>query len=109
MALTPFVSPPKKAHNKRACPVRFFVPVVGWNTFVLKLDLLAYKVYLDRNYPEAFRVHDWLYSKNCPLSLTRDQADSIMYYAINAKGGSIDAKILYQAVRLGGASHWKKS
>ncbi len=83
----------------------------GW-LYPWRLDLQAYKNYLDTNFREAFQLHDYLYSKKSTLDgvdLTRAQADLILKYSITAKGEGIHANIVYLAVYLGGASHWKKA
>ena len=55
-------------------------------------------------------LHDWLYSLNCTLPLTRKQADQIFYQAMIEAGVSkVRAKAVYYGVRMGGASSFRKN
>lgn len=54
-------------------------------------------------------VHDWLYSAECPLNLTREEADKIFLEIMEecqvAKWKRI---LMYRLVRRFGASHFRK-
>lgn len=56
-------------------------------------------------------IHDWIYSQLGQLGalcLTRAQADDLLRQTMLACGARpAQAWVVYQAVRLGGASHWK--
>jgi len=55
-------------------------------------------------------LHDWLYSLDCTLPLTRKQADQIFYQAMIEAGVSkLRAKAVYYGVRMGGASSFRKN
>jgi hypothetical protein len=52
---------------------------------------------------EAAVVHDWLYAVGEPGQ--REQADAIFLYALNQAGvAPLQSKLMYEAVRAGGAS-----
>lgn len=66
---------------------------------------------------EAATLHDWLYSKECSLSISRAVADKILRGVIIeclVKDGMakwravLKAYAMWLGVRLGGASHWKQ-
>ncbi len=67
-----------------------------------------YKKWLDSTFPEVWRVHDYLYSRQGiqKYGLTRLQADQIMKKMMVARGYPNNAKIVYRAVRIGGQSHF---
>ena len=54
-------------------------------------------------------IHDWLYSKECPINLTREEADKIFLEIMEewqvAKWKRI---LMYKLVRKFGASHFRK-
>jgi hypothetical protein len=55
---------------------------------------------------KAAVIHDWLYSTQC---VDRKTADEVLREAILASGYSpFTAGVFYAAVRVGGASHWRK-
>lgn len=57
----------------------------------------------------AYVLHDWLYSKACPLALTRNDADTILWLKLKELGMSgWKANIVYQAVQYGGKSAWRR-
>jgi len=71
--------------------------------------LYLYKRYLDARWPEAFKLHDFLYTPYGQLiRVTREEADSALYEII-ARDSIIDATIVYQAVRVGGAPYFGTS
>lgn len=68
----------------------------------------AYKYYLDSRFPEAFRVHDYLYSiAGAETGLTKAQADTILYQMV-APQDAASAWIVYKAVYYFGDSHYRK-
>ena len=74
---------------------------------VYQLDAAAFKAYLDWRFPAAFRLHDYLYSKEGidELHLTRNQADEILRLSL-APYDPISATIVYKAVKWFAASHF---
>lgn len=71
--------------------------------------LFAYKTYLDSRWPEAFRLHDWLYTPyGALINVTRLEADEALFEEINVDS-PFDANIVFQAVRLGGAPYFGTS
>ena len=44
---------------------------------------LLYEEFRDRAWPAAV-VHDWLYSKECPIDISRDQADETFHELMDA-------------------------
>ena len=57
---------------------------------------------------EAAVLHDYLYSKDCPLQYSRLEADDIFWEAMRSNGtGLIKAWLIYRGVRIGGASSFK--
>lgn len=87
---------------------------VPWDVFAamslpLGASTYAYKLYLDRRWPEAFRLHDWLYTRYGSLiSATREEADAALREEI-AVGSRVDALVVYSAVRVGGSPFWGDS
>lgn len=73
---------------------------------LLGVSLQAYKEHLDSSYPEAFRLHDWLYTPYGQLiGVGREEADRALAEQILAIGGvqsRIDSELVYLAVRVGG-------
>lgn len=54
-------------------------------------------------------IHDWLYSKECPLNITREKADKIFLEIMEEWGVSkLKRKFMYRMVRLFGTNHYKK-
>ena len=54
-------------------------------------------------------VHDWLYSSQCKIDVTREEADKIFLEIMKECGvGSIKRNLMYRMVRLFGASHFRK-
>ena len=54
-------------------------------------------------------VHDWLYSKNCDIDITRTEADKIFLEIMTECGvGVIKRNLMYKMVRIFGASHFRK-
>eukprot|EP00913_Durusdinium_trenchii_P013335 g12516.t1 len=82
-----------------------------------------YKQYLDKSYPNALRMHDYLYSRTyqsnmqalgVPASqrLTRADADALLKHDIASSGGRTDnvhATIVYTAVRIGGGNYYGRN
>jgi len=70
------------------------------------LALWQYKQHLDSTYPEAFRLHDWLYTPYGQLiAVGREEADAALRDQILEIGGptaALDSAIVFQAVRTGG-------
>lgn len=57
---------------------------------------------------EAAVLHDYLYSKDCPLQYSRKEADDIFYDAMISNGtGMLRAYLIYKGVRIGGGSSFK--
>jgi hypothetical protein len=88
------------------------VPVVESYAVVGLLGVLsasALKVHLDARYPEAWRLHDYLYSDAGVAAypqFTREDVDRVMRAQLLESGmSSLLANLLYEAVRYGGASH----
>ncbi len=78
-----------------------------------------YKQYLDNSYREAFRMHDWLYSRayqnevaaSRQREIGQDGADKLLRDTIAARGGAYDqtnALIVYTAVSIGGSAHYRQ-
>lgn len=62
------------------------------------------------NHGRAAVVHDWLYSKNCGINITREEADKIFLEIMKEWGvGVIKRQFMYRMVRLFGASHFRKN
>ena len=58
---------------------------------------------------KAAVVHDWLYSKNCNIDITRAEADKIFLEIMKECGvGVIKRNLMYRMVRLFGASHFRR-
>jgi hypothetical protein len=75
----------------------------------LGFTFLTYKTYLDHRWPEAFRLHDWLYTPwSIQINATRQEADSALYEEI-AVDSPTDAWIVYSAVRALGFPWWQRS
>lgn len=54
-------------------------------------------------------LHDWLYRLDCPVRLTRREADAVFYGALRASGiGAAHAHVQWLAVRLLGGSSWRR-
>ena len=54
-------------------------------------------------------VHDWLYSNQCKIDITREEADKIFLEIMKECGvGSIKRNLMYRMVRIFGASHFRK-
>lgn len=67
------------------------------------LTLWMYKTYLDANWPAGFKLHDWCYTPyGALIDVTRLEADDALreYIAIDS---TVDAAIVYAAVRFGGS------
>ena len=57
----------------------------------------------------GFLVHDYLYSKGAPASVSRAEADSIMYTDLLDSGVSKPrAWLVYKTVRVFGGGHFRK-
>lgn len=109
----------RTAAQLRAAAVRTgtYTPYVGdgasvpWETVILVslpagLTLRAFKAYLDAAAPEAFKLHDWLYTLYGRFILaSREEADMALFEEL-AVADPIAARIVYAAVRLGGAPYW---
>lgn len=75
----------------------------------LPVVLYAFKWYLDHNWPEAFKLHDWCYTPYGRLiDCTREEADSALYEEISADDAT-SAWIVYRAVRAGGGGYFGQS
>lgn len=62
-----------------------------------------------KNYTRASIVHDWLYSKECDIDITRKQADDIFLQIMKERGVNfIKRQAIYLAVRTFGKSHFRK-
>jgi hypothetical protein len=72
------------------------------------LYLLAYKGYLDTRWPEAFRLHDFLYSLASEgLGVERKEADDCLF--IDMADSPLDSQIVYQAVRIWGGPYFHQT
>lgn len=68
----------------------------------LGATMLLYKFYLDAHWPEAFKLHDWLYTPwGSLISVTREEADDALRELIEVDS-PVDAFIVWNAVRAGG-------
>lgn len=64
--------------------------------------LWTYKAYLDANWPDGAKLHDWCYTPYGSLiNVTREESDLALFEYIN-RFSPIDAAIVYAAVRAGG-------
>ena len=62
------------------------------------------------NHGRAAVVHDWLYSKNCEINITRAEADKIFLEIMKEWGvGYIKRQFMYRMVRMFGSSHFRKN
>lgn len=62
-----------------------------------------------KNYTRAAIVHDYLYSKNCTLNISRKKADEIFLAIMKERGvGVFKRNLMYYSVRLFGGLHFKK-
>jgi len=93
----------------------------GFETNFASIPKIIPRWWLDQDGPlirEPSVLHDWVYSNDCLLTITRLQADQLFYramlefcvrgkwyirYARKAKAYSA-----YKSVRIFGRSHWKK-
>ena len=58
----------------------------------------------------ATLVHDFLYSTQCPIDLSRKKADEIFLEIMVDRGVSkIKRNLMYRAVRVFGGPYWRKS
>lgn len=54
-------------------------------------------------------IHDWLYSNDCDLAISRKMADEVLLEAMTECGvGPVKRGLIYHAVRLGGGNSWRK-
>lgn len=80
--------------------------------------------WLDQDDPlirEPSVIHDWLYSVDCPLDLSRKEADEVLLRAMLEVGvrptnnwyrnfmNKLKAKSAYRSVRIAGSAFWKNS
>lgn len=64
---------------------------------------------MDDTGAEAAVLHDWLYSLDCTLSVTRAQADSYFLAAMRDNGaGLISSYVRWSGVKVGGWASFKK-
>jgi hypothetical protein len=57
---------------------------------------------------EAAIIHDWLYSWQCGLGISREAADNIFLEAMTVAGmGRIKRGLVYNAVRYFGGKSWR--
>ena len=53
-------------------------------------------------------THDFVYSNECSLDITRYQADRVLYRGMRELGANwFIAKIAFMSVRIAGGSHWR--
>ena len=65
--------------------------------------LWLYKQYLDLNWPETWKLHDWAYTPyGALINCTREEADGAVYEEVS-RTSPIDGWITWSAVRVGGA------
>ena len=54
-------------------------------------------------------VHDWLYSNQCEIDITREEADKVFLEIMKECGvNKIKRNLMYRMVRMFGASHFRK-
>lgn len=59
-------------------------------------------------YIKSYVLHDWLYSTDCDLNITKNDADIILWLGLkDQKMSWWKMNLVYQAVRLFGDSHWR--
>lgn len=62
-----------------------------------------------KNYTRAAVIHDYLYAQGYKMGINRKQADEIFLEIMKERGVSIfKRQAMYRAVRLFGASHYRK-
>lgn len=74
--------------------------------------LLAWKAYLDANYKEPSRLHDWLYTPYGKdlIQATREESDLALKEEMLAAGaGAAQTEVVYQACRIGGGLYFGRS
>jgi len=63
---------------------------------------------MDGDSAEPAVLHDWLYSKSCPLVFTRKEADDIFLEAMRCAGVLWARRTaIYSGVRIGGSSSFR--
>lgn len=88
---------------------------VPWETGTIISPAFAgsmwiFKAYLDANYLEASRLHDWLYTPYGPglINATQDEADLALREEV-AVGDPVSAEVVYQACRTFGGTYFGRS
>lgn len=85
---------------------------VPWDSplfFPYNAALYVFKLYLDTNWPETFRLHDWSYTPlGALIQITREEADHVILEEMSPRD-PINARIVYEACRLGGAPYFGTS
>lgn len=84
---------------------------VPWEVFPPPYScvLWAYKAHLDNLCPECFKLHDFLYSPLATyLPVTKEDADLTLLAELLPLS-SIDANVVYSAVRIGGAHYYQRT
>jgi hypothetical protein len=104
-------------------PFRFFSDVVGWVTVPAGFDTdyasiprALWSIYPpDGEYTEAAVVHDFLYWQHAVSTaelrkVTREEADDVFLEALALLGVPLARRrLMYRAVRVGGAGPWAKA
>ena len=118
--LTPLIVQPIRGTKQRRLisPLIYEDKVLGRivapNGFVsdyASIPELVPKWILDQDDPEIRDIsvtHDFLYSNECLLDITRYQADNVLYRGMRELGANwLVAKIAFRSVRIAGGSHWR--
>jgi len=81
------------------------VPFAGL-PFVWAIPFTSFKSYLDARFPDAFRLHDFLYSQVAAATgISRAEADAALF--IELLDDPVSAIVVYAAVRVGGQVHFR--
>lgn len=81
----------------------------GWNTdFGSVPSMVRWIVPNMGKWDKAYVLHDWMYTKGCPLNLSKNDADIILWKNLKELGmASWKANLVYQCVRYGGQGKWR--
>ena len=109
---------PLKYHDRL---IKTLVVPIGFITNYASIPKVVPRWWLDQDDPmirEPSVIHDWLYSLDCSLDLSRKESDDVLYRAMIELGSygnwyrkrmnRLKAWSAYQSVRLAGKSHWKQ-
>ena len=100
---------------------RHIIVPVDFNTNYASIPKLIPRWWIDEDdilIREPSVIHDWLYSVDCSLDLSRKEADQVLLRAMlelcighswyRNNINKVKAKSAYWSVRAAGGSHWKK-